>query len=208
MLLNEYQITNNVYEKVFNKKLSHTYTKRNKNNLFHTFLMLYYGKQHNYADEMDIKIKIIEYFKKNSSILKNNKLKISEIEDNLVYSKNINHKSLFAISLYHNTNIIYVYNKTYYRFFSHIDPEKISMIEENDCTINYKNELSMYEYNNISETHLLIENIDKPIRSVSFYKVGVIIHMCNKLGINLFDENGKKRNKNILYNYIKKLIKQ
>ena len=45
-----------------------------------------------------------------------------------------------------------------------------------------------------------IENIEKPVKALSAYKVSELVEYCSKLGINILNETtNKKKNKSELY---------
>ena len=57
--------------------------------------------------------------------------------------------------------------------------------------------------NNIKNTLYKIDNISKPIKSISSYKVQELIDMCNKLAIETSNkETGKNKSKNDMYEAI------
>ena len=56
--------------------------------------------------------------------------------------------------------------------------------------------------NSIKETLYKIENINKPIKAESAYKVQDLIDICSKLGIEINIETGKKKTKKELYELI------
>jgi hypothetical protein len=83
-------------------------------------------------------------------------------------------------------NIIHVINFTDYGKFGY------KVDSENDS-----NNTNIEKYRT---TLFKIDNIEKPIKSLSAYKVSELIEYCSKLDISIINETtNKKKNKNELY---------
>ena len=59
--------------------------------------------------------------------------------------------------------------------------------------------------NEIIEKLLYVKNINKPLKSLSSYKLEDLINICEKININVYDNN-KKKTKQILYNEINNIL--
>ena len=147
--------------------------------------------------EKEEKIKNIEMIKKNNMLLKNNKLKSIEVELNLLNDKYTTLTSFLALCLYNNINVLLIRNCTFFQL--KITDEPIKHVIHYDkifsCELNSNNIDNYYGYYEI-------ENIVKPIKCASFYKVNEIQDICNKFKINLYFDTGKKKTKTELYNEI------
>jgi hypothetical protein len=157
-----------------------------------------------------LKIEFIKKIRDNKLILKKYKFDtLSNIESNLVNDNNINVKSLLTLCLIENINIIFVRNNTYTELINETN-NKIYIIYEKQNN-KYNNNQYGYEIstekllNDIRSTKYKIEltDINKPIKSISAYKVIDLITICKKLAIDIINKDTKKTNtKNILYKEI------
>ncbi len=144
--------------------------------------------------EKDFKIEFIEILRKNKELIKIKKLKITEIENELLNEVEITKNSLFALCLYYEYNIILVINKIYYTLTGNnnkdsvdgyiiLDSKQYKLLLENDELV-IKNKLKA-------------ESINKPIKSISAYKVDEIRNIAKTLDISI-----QKKNKTTIYNDI------
>lgn len=151
-----------------------------------------------YSKEMDEKVEYIKCLKNEKRLLKDLKLKFSEIQENILY-QSINIYSLLAITSIKKINLIY-YTDSFYYISNKYD--KIPLI------IYYDKENKMYnKVNSISETELKknrlnIEYIQKPIKGLSSYKVADLENICKILNINIMKNATKKLKKKEMYEKI------
>jgi hypothetical protein len=150
------------------------------------------------------------------------------IESGLMVSgtSGISPKILYALSLFYNVNIFYIYKKTYYEMFANTNTNtnassKVYIIQF-DPDINYysicldEGETQIIEYiENIKKTCLKLENLDdvnKPLRPITSYSQTDLVNIAAKMNIpdtRILDEsvtNAKKKvkskTKNELYTEI------
>jgi hypothetical protein len=155
-----------------------------------------------------IKIDLVSTIRKNKDIIKTYKFDTkSNIESNLANDNNINSKTFLSLCAVENINVIYISKKTYYELLMN-DSDIIYIIREISCQSKYSNkygfEMATEEsLNNIRSSLYKIENVDKPIKASSSYKVQDLIEMCIKLAIETTNkETGKTKSKNDLYESI------
>lgn len=155
-----------------------------------------------------IKIDLVLSIRKNKDIVKMHKFDtIANLESNLANDNNLNPKTFLTLCAIENINIIYVSKKTYYELFVN-DSNIVYIVHELQCQSKYYNKYGFEiacddSLNNIKTTHYQINNVDKPIKSASAYKVQDLINICNKLGINTTNtDTGKNKTKNDLYESI------
>lgn len=176
--------------------------------LFWCFFLIKYGEleyaqvgDHNFKKEKALKISNIENMKKNSSLLKNYKLSKSKIESDLLNSKVIDIYSFYALCLYNDLNVILIKNNCYYEFLSN-DNNNISVVYLNkraSCELNIdKNKLD-----EIKRKYFRIENVNKPIKAISAYKLDELITFTKYFNIKLTYDSGKNKVKKDLYDEIK-----
>lgn len=188
------------FEKILGKK---RYDIKEADSAFWCFYILKYGYDHyeliynkHFSIEKELKIKTIEMINKDKSLLKNFKLKHIEIESNLLNDKYTTIESLFALCIYNDVNLFLVKNQTYYEI--KVNDDKITNIihlKDNQFSLEYDSDNTKYL------NYYCIENVNKPIKSVSAYKVDELIIICNKLKIDIF-KNGIKKKKPELYSDI------
>lgn len=160
-----------------------------------------------------LKIDLVTTMRKNKDIVKMYKFDtISNIENNLANDNNLSPKVFLTLCAIENINIIYVSKKTYYELLMN-DTNVVYIVHEVQVQSKYYNkygfEMATDEtLNNIRSTLYKIDNIAKPIKAASSYKVQDLIDICNKLSIETNNTNtnnknsGKNKTKNELYESI------
>lgn len=198
LLNNENKILDN------NVKLQSYYKIKDKDILFWYFYIAKYGYdsykdiEHKFTIEKEIKIKNIELSRKNLNILKDMKYNKDDFESNLLNCQTINIMTFKALCAYNNLNVVLVKDKTYYHFnYSDDEPFILNFIDNN-----YVNDRCI-KINYIQNNMYCITNINKPINGIASYKLQDLIDICNKLDINIKQDNGKNKTKPMLYADIK-----
>ena len=155
-----------------------------------------------------IKIELVSTIRKNKDIIKTYKFDTkSNIESNLANDNNINSKTFLSLCAVENMNVIYISKKTYYELLMN-DSNVIYIVHEIPAQSKYYNkygfEMATDEsLNTIRSSLYKIENVCKPIKSASSYKVQELIEICSKLAIETINkETGKTKSKNDLYESI------
>jgi hypothetical protein len=197
------------------------FTPRQKDSLFWCFniiangLGLYEYEKNYFTAEQEFKVKTIERIKKgeNKQILKEHKMSKNMIESGLMGSKSsgISPKILYALSLFYNVNIFYIYKNTYYEMFSNASVNatadsdtnttaKIHIIKFNPETNYYsvcssldegeaecEGKTKILEYiKNSRKTCLELDNLDdvnKPLRPVTTYSLTDLVNIAAKMNI-------------------------
>jgi hypothetical protein len=161
----------------------------------------------NLVVEKKYKIEYIEKIRKNKQLLKSLKLSsLSAIENKLVNENIINIETFLLLCALENINILYVSNKTYYESILNDADDDIHIIIRNKTKYSYNGCLKD-DIVNFRKTLYKIENIKKPLLSVSSYKSSELIDICNKLNINtLNNETNKVKTKQLLYETISQYL--
>jgi hypothetical protein len=187
------------------------FSPRQKNSLFWCFYIIVNGlsgyeyEKNYFTAEQEFKVKTIERIKKgeNKQILKEHKMSKNMIESGLMGAgSSISPKILYALSLFYNVNIFYVYKNTYYEMFSNANTNtdtntdissKIHIIQFTPETNYYSVSIyidtdeSRIEYiENIKKTCLELDNLDdvnKPLRAISSYSLTELINIAAKMNI-------------------------
>ena len=156
-----------------------------------------------------LKIDLVSNVRKNKDIIKTYKFDTkSNIESNLANDNNLNSKTFLALCAIENINVIYISKKTYYELLMN-DSDIIYIVHEmTSSQSKYSNkygfEMATEEtLTNIRSSLYKIDNVDKPIKALSSYKVKDLIEICNKLAIETTNKDtGKTKSKNDLYESI------
>lgn len=180
----------------------------------------------NLLNEKKIKIDLIKNIRENKKLLKKIKLTtISNIENQLANESNIDMNTFLTLCYIENINIIFINDekKYYYQQMgeSYINENKNICNNEKENNINiyaiYKindkfgyEQLNINKLNKVIDSFYKIDNIEKPIKSHTYYKVEDLINICNKLNINIYVKNElsnlnqkqKLKNKKDLYESI------
>jgi hypothetical protein len=136
-------------------------------------------------NDVNEKIKIAEQLEKMK--FKNKE----DIVNNLVYDKTINLDTFNVICLFYKLNIIFIKNRTYVKM----------KYSEDDTSFLYINDKGQYLETEQDVDKLLEVNMEKPLRAVSFYKLGELQEMATKLNIDT-----EKKKKQELYDSIKMVL--
>lgn len=207
------------------------FTPRQKDSLFWCFNIIANGlsgyeyEKNYFTAEQEFKVKTIERIKKgeNKQILKEHKMSKNMIESGLMGSKSsgISPKILYALSLFYNVNIFYVYKNTYYEMFSNASADaesdtntntnaKIHIIKFNPETNYYsvcssldddEGKTKILEYiKNSRKTCLELDNLDdvnKPLRPITTYSLTDLVNIAAKMNIldtHILDESSGNTN--------------
>jgi hypothetical protein len=191
---------------------------REKDSLFWCFYIIknghssyesLYSKNDVLATQM--KIEYIEKIRKEKQTVKTYKFDtLTNIESNLANDKLLNVKTLLTLCAIENINVLVVNNKTYYELLMN-DNTEVHVIRclENKNKGQYEKtygfEICQKELvdSSIKPTLYRVDNIDKPIKAISAYKVDDLIEICNKLAIETTQiMTGKTKTKKDLYESI------
>lgn len=152
----------------------------------------------NYIIEKKLKIDYVEKIRKEKQLLKTYKFTtLSYLENRLANEDKIDVNAFLSLCVLENLNVMYINKKTYYQL-SMSDDGPLHIIYSLD---NYRFGHEINTNNTTLKSSLLqIDSIDKPIKSISIYKIQELIDICEKLSIETIDkETNKKKNKKDLY---------
>jgi len=214
--------------KTIDKKGSFFFPKQ-KDVLFWCFYIIKYGKEAfnslefiNLVVEKKFKIECVELLRKNKKLLKSAKMPpLTNIENCLVNDYIIDLSSFFALCVISNINILYIYKNTYFLLSSFdIGSDNNSLevlLEQNNLHIITRPEntiqMGIYESDDLNEKRekvkqcvnlfYKIDNIDKPIKAMSSYKLSELVAIASKLEIEIINkETNKQKTKKDIYELI------
>ena len=164
------------------------------------------NKNNSFYLEKSIKINSIEKLREKKELLKINKLKLNEIENELANEKLITIKGFIALLLINDLNVFYVGDSIFYKFISNNEKQNFivkynKQIKKLGVSLNDNNDTNKY-IKNITETKMELFDITKQIKGISSYKLGDLQDICNKLKINIKDNDNKNLKKTLLYETI------
>ena len=180
---------------------------REKDTLFWCFYVMKYGdvkyemlEHKNILTEKKIKIEYVEKIRK--EIVKTYKFAtLTHIENNLANENQLDVKTFLTLCAIENLNILFVKNKTYYELLMN-DSSELHIVH---VLQNYKygHEINPTGATQIKTTLYQLDNIDKPIKSMSGYKLSELIEICEKLALDIINkETNKSKGKKELYEAI------
>ena len=178
--------------------------------LFWCLYIMKYGEIHyemldnkSVVTEKKLKIEYVEKIRLNKVLLKTYKFNtFSELENNLTNDKTLSLTSLLSLCALDNLNILVIQNKTYYELRMN-DSADTAIIQKFDKKFGVK----LVDTDFIKKDFIQIENVEKPLKAISAYKVNDLILICNKLEIDVKHALSEKtKTKKELYEDIYKKI--
>ena len=134
----------------------------------------------NFRTEKEFKIKCIEDLRLIKTKLKTFKLRLNEIEDQLLNHKKIGLEAFFALSLLFSLNIFYIWSNKYFEF-NCSETSDIYII--NNCNNNITIEDNSNKIEFYRENLFYVENLNKPLKSITSYSKDDLLNIAKKLKI-------------------------
>jgi hypothetical protein len=193
------------------KPNSEFFIPRQKDSLFWCFYIMQNGLEKydeieshgiTIVTEKQLKIGFVEKLRKEKQLIKTYKFaSLTHIENQLVNENKIDMNTFLTLCVLENLNVYCLKKKTYF---------ELLMNDTNNIHVVNLMEYGKFGYKNIDEgneciekykqTLFQIENIEKPLKTLSAYKVSELTEFCTKLDISLINEKtSKKKTKNELY---------
>ena len=166
----------------------------------------------------EFKFSVVEKLRSQKNILKNYKISKTFVEEDLTNNEKISFKTFHALCILYLINVIILRSNNTYCVLITNNDEKVYNLQ-NYKVLKISNEKMSAQFNNfdvelvnssLSEeelqkclsTYFYIENIEKPLKAFSSYKLDDLTKIADQLDINSYDEHGKKRKKQDLYEQI------
>tara|TARA_B100000902_G_scaffold343854_1_gene348807 strand:+ start:1444 stop:2133 length:690 start_codon:yes stop_codon:yes gene_type:complete len=198
-----------ITKKISNKSLE-IFFPSEKDQLFWCFYIILNGidryemiKKSIFKTEKEFKIEAVEKLRSKDdikAIFKINKLKKTEIENQLVNMQCIKIEALRALCILYEISIIYVRERTY-SLFNHGTSISAVIIEKNHKYGFQIENLSKY-VEQIKTNLFCIEDITKPIKGIATYTIKDLQDIATKFELPILDKTGKKFVKKLLYESI------
>lgn len=171
----------------------------------------------NIVVERQIKIECVELLRKNKHLIKGTKIApLTHIENCLVNENKIDVKTFVALCIINKINLLYIHKNTYFLLNcdeiedNKMEFESFHLVKRTDETMNFGIFLNDSEINekdnkikHYVETFYQIENMSKPVKALSSYKVSELADIAKKLGIETTNHaTNKQKTKNEIYELI------
>jgi hypothetical protein len=153
----------------------------------------------NIVIERKVKIEYIERLRESKQVLKTYKsAPLTHLENVLLNEKQIDIKTLIALCVIEGISFMYIYKNTYFEMNIDADEStQIHAIMRMDMPTKYGYKI-IQDAKPIRDSFYKIDNMNKPLKSMSAYKLDELVIFCNKLGMTS-ENDGKKTNKKCLY---------
>jgi len=122
--------------------------------------------------------------------LKDLKIKVADIEDELINCERLSLKGLQVFCILYEVNVLYVAGRKYCEFLYNNDKDAKTFVIENDGI--YRNTDDAY-LKKIRDTYWKMENVNKPLKGASAYSLQEMQDICVKMEIELVDSVSKKK---------------
>lgn len=135
-----------------------------------------------FTKETEIKYKWIEEFRNNKTLFKPIKVSKNVVETELAHNKMITMNSIKALCYLKNVNIFYIDNQKYYEIIVN-ETSPIFLIEKNEKNVGLKQNITSEQIDYYRDNFWKLENLDKPLKAISSYKVGELRDICKRINI-------------------------
>jgi len=182
---------------------------REKDTLFWCLYVMKHGdakydmiEHKNIITEKKIKIEYVEKIRQEKQTVKTYKFAtLTHIENNLANENQLDVKTFLTLCAVENLNVLFVKNKTYYELLMN-DGNELHCLH---LLQNYKYgyEINPVGAEQMKTTLYKLDNIDKPIKAMSGYKLSELVEICEKLALDVVDkQTNKSKGKKELYEAI------
>ena len=207
----EKKVKSKVKKHILRKQIVDTFKPSQRDKLFWCFFVLLKGteeyniSQNNlFTVEKDFKFKTIELFRKKKNAMKAMKIKLVDVEDNLINGKVINIKTLQALAFIYEKSIIYKHENMFYDF-QYGGSYTLFEYGDNGVEMHFKTD---QEKVSTMKEKLFCVDVVKPIRGISSYTVSDIKIIADKLAIKTKDNSNKPKTKKALYEEIVQMLEK
>lgn len=171
-----------------------------QDSLFWYFYVLINGHENfkriksNFLEEKAIKIALIQKVRENKPLMKEMKIKRTEVEDELLNQQTIKIKTFLLLCAIEKINIIIKDKYKYLECINDLENPNIEVIEKTH------NKYGLYIFDKKNQIELCREklwnikilNFEKPLRAISNYKVANLREICESLNIVIPPKTKKK----------------
>ena len=178
---------------------------REKDKLFWCFYIMKNGLEEyknlghiNIVIEKRIKIEYIEFLRTQKLLLKSHKMApLTHVENFLLNESKIDMKTFLALCVSESLNMIYIHKNTYYELDLEKDDTQGTDSSETMVHVVTQFDSPLIHGYKLTNKHIRdglykIDNLNKPLKAISSYKLSELMDICKKLGIGLDVKPSKK----------------
>ena len=217
-------------------KMKSKYNEKNINNIQKNLLSdklfwCYYKLINNYVDkdieninsfsvEKEEKIKLVEKIRNSKELFKKYKIRKNIVEGEILNDKSISLYTFQALCMLNNLNVIVIKDNNTYTYFNYknLEDTTINLKNYNAIKLTYNNsssisknfdinmEVSDKDIQEVLNKFYFVQDLDKPIKSISSYKANELSEIATKLNINIYSNCSKIKTKKELYENIIKIL--
>jgi hypothetical protein len=160
----------------------------------------------NQVTEKTMKIEFVEKTRKYKDILKQHKFTtITHFENQLANEPVIDVSTFLSMCAIEGKNVCVLRKKTYVEFNSNSSEEKYSVVRYYEEKKRYGIEFDDFEMEKIRETYYLITNMEKPLNSMTSYKLEELVDIAQRLEVKVVNQE-KPEKKPTKKDYYEKLV--
>jgi hypothetical protein len=158
--------------------------------------------------EKKMKIECVEFLRKNKSLLKAAKISpLTTIENFLVNEDKIDVNTFFALCVANNISALYIYKNTYFLLnATETETEtygNLHIVKRIEKTLKVGILQSDKKAKEFLEAFYKVDNIAKPVKAMSAYKLDELVEIAKKLGIETINSiTNKQKTKKDIYELI------
>ena len=170
------------------KSTDNIFFPKQKDSLFWCFYIALCGLHeydmiHNFfTKEKEIKYNWIEQLRGKKEILKPIKISKATVEDELANCQRITMATVKAMCHLFDINVFYIDNKKFYEIITDTN-NPIYVIEKKEKSYGLKKNLTPEQLEYYRNHFWKLENLDKPLKAISSYKINDLRDICSKLHI-------------------------
>lgn len=146
----------------------------------------------------NVKISLIEKLRNDKKKLKQRKIKLTNLENNLLYSEKLNLETFIALISLEDCNMVFVNDKLYYELYNDTNKKTVYLYQTGEkygiCTTDPFPDCATLKTNK-----MVVENINKPLKAISAYKADEIRELCKKFNIDIMKSDKRFKTKRDLY---------
>ena len=201
--INVNSIEHNVEHNVEQASMPTFFTPSNKDKLFWIFYVLHHSMdeydfpKRTYKREVQLKFKYIETIQENTAVLKQHKVRRTNLSNDLGNSSTISVETFIGLCCVHHINVALVRR-------SFIKPHQFNPNTDSFYIVHLDDKKLQTEkmlLSEFQEMYIHVANLDKPLKSIAMYKLSELQKIIQILDANF---NVAKKTKKVLYNEIKK----
>jgi hypothetical protein len=159
-----------------------------------------------YGEEKKMKIDLVYKIRENKQLLKNHKIRYRDVEANLCNDDEIQMNTFLALLIISEINFYYSDDKFYYTKLINCDLDKYCYVHKKEGNYYLWHDEEKPKFEEISKKLITIDNINKPLKTISSYKKPELEEWCKKLKIKYEFIGQKKPTKNKLYALIQEKL--